>query len=809
MPETFEDEANSSELQISVESPDIVDLNSAQTAEPEEDELEDHAELDLFNLDCEEQPETHSRQSQPRITLSELRKSQDTIEQIQEYAFEHEQAQWTEDEFEAFRNPPEETWTSDDPNFQLSLEIFLALSSRASEATYETIRRSIERRFSSGKMLSFDQVRGRLQSMTGITPLHFDMCINSCLGYTGVYDHLSECPYCGEDRYSDKGLPRRQFVTLPLGPQLQALWRHPESVAKLRDRLQRTACALAQRDSPDGILDYDDLCCGSEYLDHVESGKILDDDMVLVLSMDGAQLYRDKGSDTLFAIGMLADYAPEIRHQKDKVMPLFTIGGPNSPKNYDSFFSPTIAHLSACQRLGLPIWDSSTNTRFLSYPWFMYGTADTVGMTELSGSVGHHGRNGCRLLCAMPGRHKPGVGTYYPAMLQPTGNKVPIGASHPTISITSITTPSVDDYKENLQYVLASPSGRQFERRRRETGLRKPSIISALPKSFPVPKCFPADTMHLFSLNLTQLLVALWRGTIDHAKEDNPTSWPFAVLHDVDIWKQHGAVVAAAGRSIPVCLTTRVPRNPAEKISSGYKAIEYMVYIYGLCPALLYGILPEPYYRHFCKLVFATRIIHKRHKSKDELLAAHRALLEFVYQFELLYYCGELSRLHFVRPCVHALTHIVPEHFRIGSLTEVSQWTMERTIGNLGEEIRLHSDPYANLSQRIIERAQINALYSAIPELLPEPPGLPRGACDLGNGYALLGPRELRDIEPLISSAFHDFAETHGWRTTSNESLMVHRFARLLLPNGQTARSWWQEQKRPSDRVRIARNVKV
>jgi len=288
-------------------------------------------------------------------------------------------------------------------------------------------------------------------------------------------------------------------------------------------------------------------------------------------------------------------------------------------------------------------------------------------------------------------------------MLRPLGNKVPIGASHPSISITSITMLSADDYNEKLQYVLTSPSSRQFECCRHETGICKPSIVSALLKSFPVPKCFPADTMHLFGLNLTQLLVALWRGTIDHAKEDHPTSWPLAVLHDANIWKQHGAVVAAAGRYIPVCLGTRVPRNPAEKIFSRYKAIEYMIYIYGLCPALLYGILPQPYHRHFCKLVFATRIIHKRHKSKDELLVAHKALLEFVYQFELLYYCGELSRLHFVRPCIHALTHTVPEHFRVGSLTEISQWTMERTIGNLGKEIRLHSDPYANLSQRIIE----------------------------------------------------------------------------------------------------------
>ena len=221
-------ETNDLEPQISLGNPEF---HSTQTAGPfeaqalDENELGDQetvAEPDLFNLDCDEQ--THTRQPQPWITLAELRQCQDTIEQIQEYVFEHEQTQWTENEYEAFRNPPEETWTLDDPDFQLSLEIYLALSSRASEATYETIRRSIERRYPSGNILSFDQVRSRLQSITGIIPLYFDMCINSCLAYTGTHDRFRKCPYCREARFSDKGLPRRQFVTLPLGPQLQALW---------------------------------------------------------------------------------------------------------------------------------------------------------------------------------------------------------------------------------------------------------------------------------------------------------------------------------------------------------------------------------------------------------------------------------------------------------------------------------------------------------------------------------------------------------------------------------------------------------
>jgi len=85
------------------------------------------------------------------------------------------------------------------------------------------------------------------------------------------------------------------------------------------------------------------------------------------------------------------------------VLPLFIIGGLNAPKHYNSFLYPTLSHFSAFQREGLHVWDSSMDTEFTSYPWLAFGTTDTVGMAELNGWIGHHGRNRCHLLCPMPG----------------------------------------------------------------------------------------------------------------------------------------------------------------------------------------------------------------------------------------------------------------------------------------------------------------------------------------------------------------------------------------------------------------------
>jgi hypothetical protein len=52
------------------------------------------------------------------------------------------------------------------------------------------------------------------------------------------------------------------------------------------------------------------------------------------------------------------------------------------------------------------------------------------------------------------------------------------------------------------------------------------------------------------------------------------------------------------------------PCNIAEKLTSGYKAWEFLLYLYGLGPGLLYGLLPDAYYTNFCKLVRGIWLVH-------------------------------------------------------------------------------------------------------------------------------------------------------------------------------------------------------
>ena len=118
---------------------------------------------------------------------------------------------------------------------------------------------------------------------------------------------------------------------------------------------------------------------------------------------------------------------------------------------------------------------------------------------------------------------------------------------------------------------------------------------------------FPLDIMHLVNLNDPDLLLSLWRGTIKVYPPDDVGFWDWHVLVS-DVWQAHGKTVMLITPFIPSSFG-RTPRNPAEKINSGYKAWEFQIYLIGLGPALFQHILPRQYWINYCKYVLGIRIL--------------------------------------------------------------------------------------------------------------------------------------------------------------------------------------------------------
>jgi hypothetical protein len=75
------------------------------------------------------------------------------------------------------------------------------------------------------KLLSFDQVKRRIRHLSGVVPVEYDMCPNSCVAFTGPYCDLDKCPTCQTSRYHpDLSKPQKQFWTVLIGPVIQAFY---------------------------------------------------------------------------------------------------------------------------------------------------------------------------------------------------------------------------------------------------------------------------------------------------------------------------------------------------------------------------------------------------------------------------------------------------------------------------------------------------------------------------------------------------------------------------------------------------------
>lgn len=207
-----------------------------------------------------------------------------------------------------------------------------------------------------------------------------------------------------------------------------------------------------------------------------------------------------------------------------------------------------------------------------------------------------------------------------------------------------------------------------------------------------------------------------------------------------------------------------------------------------------HATLSGRYWRHFCKLVYCVRRIHQHSITQDQLLEINTLLKSFVVEYEELYYQRRSDRLHFVRQSIHALLHIPGEVPRMAMPAYYSQWSMERTIGDLGSQIKQPSNPYANLSQRGVLRCQINSLSAIVPGIVPERTANPRGAEQLGDSYILLRAKDklARKMSGATSAAIRTFF-SRAENKEIQRDIPVVRWARLGLPNGQILRSAWKE----------------
>ncbi len=474
------------------------------------------------------------------IHRQDLQTSMDFIRLIREATLEN--SSLDVEVIKRLRNPSPSSPLQSDLNYTgllVSLHMFLA-TLNASQAVYNELVTRFSMCFPHRDTFSLYRITKQVTTLAGTATMIHDMCPDSCVAFTGPFSDLDKCPMpqCGKSRWDPiqlkkgKKVPAKTFSTIALGPQIQALFGNTAAAQEMQYRQQKTHEIIRNARELDGALSvdiFDDIYSGSEYLHLYQNGVVNDDSILFLFSIDGAQLYEHKASYCWIYVWVILDLDPTLRYKKRYVLPGCFIPGPKKPKNLDSFLFPGLHHVSALQNERLKVWDASKNSVVSKTPVIALKTADAPAMALISGEVGHSGAKGCHKYCDVPTRLKPGGSHYYPVLLRPVGLS---SSDFPDIKLSEYTPYfSQKRYDENLQKLLATRTTAEFEDQRRESGLSKPSIFSGLPiQVFGVPGGFPVDTMHLISLNITDLLLSLWRGTMKCDPDYDKSTWDWVVL---------------------------------------------------------------------------------------------------------------------------------------------------------------------------------------------------------------------------------------------------------------------------------------
>ena len=85
--------------------------------------------------------------------------------------------------------PPQEVADASNPDFQQSLDLYLA-TKHASEKTYRKSCETVLQRNPEYELLSFHRVQQTIKDLMGVMPVTHDMCIDSCTAFTLTLMHV-------------------------------------------------------------------------------------------------------------------------------------------------------------------------------------------------------------------------------------------------------------------------------------------------------------------------------------------------------------------------------------------------------------------------------------------------------------------------------------------------------------------------------------------------------------------------------------------------------------------------------------------
>ena len=466
----------------------------------------------------------------------------------------------------------------------------------------------------------------RIGLLSDIEPLKIDCCINFCIAYTGKYELLEKCPFCSNLRYTHDRRVRRTFKYIPLIPRIQAFFKNPSMIEKMRYRPRF-------RHDPDRIRDvfdsahYQALLNRNVIVDNVEQPYTFFSDardIAFGLSSDGYLLFKRRRNGPKAIPIILQNYnlPPQIRTHIENIICLGLI---HKPKDMGSFLVPLDAELARLA-LGIPTFDASTEELFDSRAYVILEHADIVAAEEMLGIKGHNAYCPCRS-CTIKGvRMISQRGTiYYVPLTTPDVEH----QTRPSVNPRALLLRTHQHFLRAHETIDSATSKKERERLAKYYGIRHFPLLNRV-SSIDFAVSFPWEWLHIFCENVIPNLVSLWSGTfkaLDVGDED------YEIPNH--IWEQIGVETEKAVKEIPSSYVRVLPN--IHKDRSYYTAETWAFWFMYIAPIVLKGRLDAKYYEHMFLLVKIMKTTLKFELTLQEIDNLEDQIIRWV---ELYEECG-------------------------------------------------------------------------------------------------------------------------------------------------------------------------
>ena len=187
------------------------------------------------------------------------------------------------------------------------------------------------------KNISLYKVKKILEEFTGLVPTFYDICENSCICYTNVYESYQNCPLCNSSRYDSNNKPKKVMPYLSIKEMLKIQYNNKVRAKELLYRYEY----ITNKESDDD--DLDDIFDEEIYKELLERNLFKDNrDIAITVSCDGYQIFKQKTDDCWAFLIINNNLDPLIRVKKENLLIPFLIPGPNQPKDFNTFLRPFI-----------------------------------------------------------------------------------------------------------------------------------------------------------------------------------------------------------------------------------------------------------------------------------------------------------------------------------------------------------------------------------------------------------------------------------------------------------------------------------